>query len=114
MTTLIQSHLLPQAKVQPGPSHQPHCFEGDRRVGPYHPALISFQVPDGMVNSEVQAALREEFGIVVKLLPDGEGGTKVLWLGSLLPRLLTTPNGSQWLPTTPDSSLRLQTHAVVV
>ena len=39
---------------------------------------------------------------------------KVLWLGSLLPRLLTTPNGSQWLPTTPDSSLRLQTHAVVV
>ena len=34
MNTLIQSHLLPQAKVQPGPSHQPHCFEGDRRVGP--------------------------------------------------------------------------------
>ena len=33
---------------------------------------------------------------------------------SLLPRLLTTPSGSQWLPTTPDSSLRLQTHAVVV
>ena len=29
---------------------------------------------------------------------------KVLWLGSLLPRLLTTPNGSQWLPTTPDGS----------
>ena len=40
-------------------------------------------------------------------------GAQVLWLGSLLPRLLTTPNGSQWLPTTPDSSLRLQTHAVV-
>ena len=39
-------------------------------------------------------------------------GAQVLWLGSLLPRLLTTPNGSQWLPTTPDSSLRLQTHAV--
>ena len=36
------------------------------------------------------------------------------WLGTLLPRLLTTPNGSQWLPTTLDSSLRLQTHAVVV
>ena len=33
---------------------------------------------------------------------------------SLLPRLLTTPNGSQWLPTTPDDSIRLQTHAVVV
>ena len=26
---------------------------------------------------------------------------QVLWLGSLLPRLLTTPNGSQWLPTAP-------------
>ena len=25
----------------------------------------------------------------------------VLWLGSLLPRLLTTPNGSQRLPTAP-------------
>ena len=26
---------------------------------------------------------------------------QVLWLGSLLPRLLTTPNGSQRLPTAP-------------
>ena len=26
---------------------------------------------------------------------------QVLWLGSLLPRLLTTPNGSQWLPAAP-------------
>ena len=26
---------------------------------------------------------------------------KVLWLGGLLPRLLTTPNGSQRLPTAP-------------
>ena len=38
---------------------------------------------------------------------------QVLWLGSLLPRLLTTPSGSQWLPMTPNSSLRLKTHAVV-
>ena len=37
---------------------------------------------------------------------------KVLWLGSSLPRLLTTPNGSQWLPTTPDSLLRLQTRCL--
>ena len=28
-----------------------------------------------------------------------EIGKQVLWLGSLLPRLLTTPNGSQRLPT---------------
>ena len=26
----------------------------------------------------MQAALREDFGIVVKLLPDGEGGTKLV------------------------------------
>ena len=32
-------------------------------------------------------------------------------VGKLTP---TAPNDSQWLPTTPDSSLRLQTHAVVV
>ena len=37
---------------------------------------------------------------------------KVLWLGSGLPRLLMTPNGSQWLPMAPNSSLRLETHAV--
>ena len=30
-----------------------------------------------------------------------ERSRKVLWLGSLLPRLLTTPNGSQRLPTAP-------------
>lgn len=35
-------------------------------------------MPDGMVNSEVQSTLRSEFGIVVKLLPDGEGGTKLV------------------------------------
>ena len=27
---------------------------------------------------------------------------QVSWLGSLLPRLLTTPNGSQWLPMAPN------------
>ena len=50
--------------------------------------------------------------VVSELGPAGQ--LQVLWLGRLLPRLLMTPNGSQWLPTTPDSSLRLQTHAVVV
>ena len=55
---------------------------------------------------------KEGFEAELKAEADKNTG-KVLWLGSLLPRLLTTPNGSQWLPTTPDSSLRLQTHAVV-
>ena len=34
---------------------------------------------------------------------EAEEGTRdqVLWLGSLLPRFLTTPNGSQRLPTAP-------------
>ena len=41
-------------------------------------ALLSIQMPNTMVNSEVQAALRTEYGIVVKLLPDGEGGTKLV------------------------------------
>ena len=59
------------------------AFEGFKILSappasPLSGALISFQVPDGMVNSEVQAALREEFGIVVKLLPDGEGGTELV------------------------------------
>ena len=37
------------------------------------------------------------------------GELKVLWLGSLLPRLLTTPNGSQWLPMAPNDSRQLPT-----
>ena len=36
---------------------------------------------------------------IAKIL--GKELPKVLWLGSLLPRLLTTPNGSQRLPTAP-------------
>ena len=46
-------------------------------------------------------------------LPDSAWqALQVLWLGSLLPRLLTTPSGSQRLPTAPNSSLRLEMHAV--
>ena len=39
--------------------------------------------------------------VVRALVEAGASVDKVLWLGSLLPRLLTTPNGSQRLPTAP-------------
>ena len=62
-------------------------------------------LPIGVLNQRLEEEQK-------KLDDRGDYQVKVLWLGSLLPRLLMAPNGSQWLPTTPDSSLRLQTHAV--
>ena len=39
--------------------------------------------------------------IFAEVMDELKQTVKVLWLGRLLPRLLTTPNGSQWLPTAP-------------
>ena len=53
--------------------------------------------------------VRDELGLLVVVDADSEAGVSQLyeaadrgdWLGTLLPRLLTTPNGSQKLPAAP-------------
>ena len=53
--------------------------------------------------------------IAVGLIDDSARRGAQASAGTLVGKLTpTAPNYSQWLPTTPDSSLRVQTHAVVV
>ena len=57
-------------------------------------ATLSAVLPDGAKADGAVDKLSEEAAAE-------KAAAKVLWLGSLLPRLLTTPNGSQRLPTAP-------------
>ena len=75
-----------------------------KQAGYKHDELLAAGVPLAELRAAGFKAKDAQSGASASELRKGGYSAKelkVLWLGSLLPRLLTTPNGSQWLPTAP-------------